>query len=197
MSTAEDTALTSDGFFGRGTLARGALAGTCAWLLGYLVSYVWQSDAISEALTGVGFVSRLLGGEAIPAWKGVSWLFLNAHFVATRFPTVVGGTRTTNFVTGEGGSTLLLALAPLTLVGAGALVAFARGGTLLERVTAGATVAFGYLPLSVAAALATTHAIGNTGAAISPDPVTAILLAGVLYPIVFGAIGASATVALE
>jgi hypothetical protein len=89
---------------------RGAVAGVGAQSLGYLVVYVWKSQEVSEALRGVGFVSQLLGGEAIPAWKGVSWLFLNAHFVATQFPTIAGGTRTANVVTGGDGSALLLAL---------------------------------------------------------------------------------------
>jgi fatty acid desaturase len=48
---------------------RGAVADVGAWSLGYLVVYIWKSQAVSEALRGVGFVSQLLGGEAIPAWK--------------------------------------------------------------------------------------------------------------------------------
>lgn len=197
MSAAEDTALASERIVHRATLARGALAGVGAWLLGYLIVYVWKGEAISEALRGVGFVSQLLGGEAIPAWKSVSWLFLNAHFVATQFPTIAGGTRTANFVTGEDGSTLLLALPPLLLVAAGLLTAYGRGESFAERAKVGATVALGYLPVSALVALLTTHAIGNTDAAIAADPVTAVLLAGVVYPVVFGAIGGVASSALD
>jgi hypothetical protein len=197
MSAAEDTALASDGVVHRGTLARGTLAGVVAWLLGYLVAYVWKADAVSESLRGVGFVSQLLGGEAIPAWKSVSWLFLNAHFVDTRFPTVAGGTRTTNFVTGEGGSTLLLVLPPLVLAVAGLAITYGHRGSLTDRATAGATVALGYLPLSVLVALVGTHTIGATEATIAPDLVTAVLLAGVVYPAVFGALGGVASSVLE
>ncbi|MFC7079707.1 hypothetical protein [Halorussus caseinilyticus] len=193
MSPVDETTAASDGRVRRGTLARGAVAGVGAWLLGYLLAYVWKARAVSEALEGVGFVSRLLGGEAIPAWKGVTWLFLNAHFVATRFPTVTGGTRTTNVVTGEGGSTLLLALPPLLLLVAGAVAAYGRPGGL----AAGAALALGYLPLSAMAAFVTTHAIGDTWAAISADPVTAILLAGVVYPAAFGAVGGVVVGAVE
>ncbi|WP_137285113.1 transporter [Halorussus salinisoli] len=196
MTTAEETTLASGGLVRRATLARGAIAGVGAWLLGYLVAYVWKSETVVEALEGVGFVSRLLGGEAIPAWKGVTWLFLNAHFVATRFPTIAGGTRTTNVVTGEEGSTLLLALPALLLVVAGVVAAYGRSG-LAERVAAGASVALGYLPLSAGAAFLTSHAIGDTEAAISADPVTAILLAGVVYPAVFGAFGGAVAGLLE
>lgn len=189
MSTTEDASLPSDGIALRGLLARGAIAGTGAWLVGYLIAYVWKSEAVSEALRGVGFVSELLGGEAVPAWKGVSWLFLNAHFVATRIPTIAGSTRTANFVTGEEGSTLLLVLPALLLVVAGVVVAYGRSEGPVDGAKAGASVVVGYLPLSAVAAVLTAHAIGTTEAAISPDPVTAILLAGVVYPVVFGATG--------
>lgn len=197
MSATEDSSVADTQILPRATLVRGALAGVGAWLLGYLVVYVSKADAVSESLRGVGFVSQLLGGEAIPAWKGVSWLFLNAHFVSTKFPTIAGGTRTMNFVTGEGGSTLLLVLAPLLLVAAGLLTAYGRGESLSERVKAGATISLGYLPLSAVVALVTTHAIGDTEAAIAADPVTAVLLAGIIYPVVFGALGGAASDVLE
>ena len=192
MSTADESTLAAGSRLGRGTLARGAVAGVAAWLLGYLVTYVWQAEAVSEALRGLGVVSRLLGGEAVPAWKGVAWLFLNAHFVATRVPTIAGGTRTTNFATGEGGSVALLALPVLVLVVTGFLAAWGRRGGVTAAAAAGATLVVGYLPLSAAAAFATTHAIGDTQAAISADPVTAVLLAGAVYPAVFGAVGGAA-----
>jgi hypothetical protein len=197
MSTTEDASLTSDGIALRGLLARGAIAGVGAWLTGYLVAYVWKSEVVSESLRGLGFVSELLGGEAVPAWKGVSWLFLNAHFVATQIPTIARGTRTANFVTREEGSTLLLILPALLLAVAGAVVAYGRATDLLDGAKAGASVAVGYLPFSATAALLTTHAIGDTEATISADPVTAILLAGAVYPFVFGGIGGALSAVVE
>lgn len=179
------------------TLVRGGVAGVGAWLLGYLVAYVWRAEAVAGALRGVGLVSQLLGGEAIPAWKGVAWLFLNAHFADTEFPTVAGGTRTANFVTGGEGSTVLLALPPLLLAVAGLAVAYGRSADAADRARVGATVALGYLPLSAAAALASVHALGGTEATIGPDLVTAVLLAGGVYPLVFGALGGAASAALE
>ncbi|WP_128476235.1 transporter [Halorussus pelagicus] len=189
MTTAEDASLTTDGGGRRATLVRGAVAGLGAWMLGYLVTYVSKSQAISEALRGIGFVSQLLGGETIPAWKGVSWLFLNAHVVATKFPTITGGTQTANFVTGEEGSALLLALPVVVLLAAGVVTAYGRPGGAVERAKVGATVALGYLPLSAGVALVATHSVGDTDAAIAADPVTAILLAGAVYPLVLGALG--------
>jgi len=196
MSVTDDRS-TVRGVLTRGRLARGAMAGVTAWLAGYLVAYVWKAAEVSEALGGIGFVSRLLGGESVPVWKGVSWLFLNAHFVDVRFPNVAGGTRMVNLVTGGDGPLALVAVPALALAAAGALVAYDRRGSLLDRATAGATVAAGYLPLSVAVALLATHAIGDTGAAIAPDPVTAVLLAGLVYPLAFGALGGAASGLLD
>lgn len=197
MSRTEDASLTSDGIVLRGLLARGAVSGVGAWLAGYLVTYVWKSETVAESVRGVSFFSQLLGGEAVPAWKGVSWLFLNAHFVATRIPTVAGGTRTANFVTGEEGSTLLLVLPALLLVVAGAVVAYGHATDPLGGAKAGASTVVGYLPLSATAAFLTAHAIGDTEAAISADPVTALLLAGVVYPVVFGGLGGALSALAE
>lgn len=198
MSTSDETAV-SPAEDASLPLARGAVAGAAAWLSGYLVAYVWNAETVREALQGIGFVSRLLGGDAVPAWKGVAWLYLNAHFVATEIPTVTGGTRTTNFVTADGGgSPALFALAPVILLVAGALVVRTLGahdpttpgdGDSLAGAKVGATTTLGYLPLTAGTAVLSAHAIGDTDAAIAPDLVTAILLAGVACPVVFGALG--------
>ncbi|WP_158056127.1 transporter [Halorussus halophilus] len=172
-------------------LGRGAVGGIAAWLFGYLVAYVWKSNAVAETLEGVGFISQLLGGEAVPTWKGVAWLFMNAHFVAAKAPTITGATQTVNLVTAEEGPTALLVLPPLVLILAGIAVAYGltRSEDPIAGAKSGATLALGYLPLSIGAAFLTSHAIGDTDAAIAPDPVTAILLAGVVYPVVFGGLG--------
>lgn len=199
MSVSEDHSVTRDkAITSAGSLARGAVAGAATWLLGYLLAYVWKASEVSEALGGIGFVSQLLGGESVPVWKGVGWLFLNAHFVDTQIPTVTGGTRMLNFVTADdSGALALVVVPPLVLFIVGLAVAYGRPASPLERATAGATVALGYLPLSVGAAVLTAHAVGDTDAAIAPDLVTAVLLAGLLYPLVFGALGGLASRALE
>ncbi|USZ67702.1 hypothetical protein NGM10_13320 [Halorussus salilacus] len=183
-------------------VARGALAGTAAWLAGYLVAYVWKAGEVAEAVEGIGFVSQLFGGEGVPAWKGVGWLFMNAHLVDIRFPTIAGGTRMLNFVTAEDGvSMAFLLIPPVVLLAAGFAVAYAERESAetgpLAGAKAGTTLALGYLPLSVAAGFLTEHAIGSTEAAIAPDPVTAVLLAGLVYPLAFGALGGAASGALD
>ncbi|UPV74772.1 hypothetical protein M0R89_01555 [Halorussus limi] len=106
-------------------------------------------------------------------------------------------TRTANFATGEGGSTLLLALPAVLLLAAGAVAGYGRPGGAVERAKSGAAVALGYLPLSAGVALVATHGVGDTGAAIAADPVTATLLAGAVYPLVFGAVGGALSSVVE
>ena len=51
----------------------------------------------------------------------------------------------------------------------------------------GAAVMLGYLPLSVIGAVLFAVSVGDATA--GPDLVTAVLLAGMVYPLVFGAVG--------
>ena len=184
-------AASTDAALDRTTLLRGAAAGAVAYLLGFLVTYAWRAPAVDESLQGINFVAELLGGQTVPTWKAVGWLYYNAHAVATRVPTVGGGDRMVNFIAqSEGGSLVLLyALVPVVLVLAGAAVA--RYGTADRPGTAaaaGAAVVAGYLPLAVVGAFLVGHAFAE-GVRVAPDFVTAVALAGVVYPAFFGAVG--------
>jgi hypothetical protein len=164
----------------------GAGAGVGAYLLGYLVSYVWLSGSIEERLAGYNFIAELFGGEPIAVWQGVGWLFYNAHFVATRIEGF-GGTQSENFIAGsDGGAITLLYLVPIVLLlAAGVVIAqVADADDPSAGATAGAAVAIGYFPL----ALIGRFLFSYQGSA-APALVTAALLAGLVYPLVFGAIG--------
>ena len=185
MASAPDSALDL------ATAVRGAAAGAVAYLLGYVVTYAWQAPAVNESLQGINFVADLLGGAAVPTWKGVGWLFYNAHVVSTRVPTMGGGTRMVNFISQseEGALAALYVLVPVLLVLAG--VAAARYGTADRVGTAaasGATAVVGYLPLAVVGALLFGHTFGGD-VRIAPDLITAVAVAGVVYPAFFGAVG--------
>lgn len=170
----------------------GGAGGVAAYLLGYLLTYVWKASAVAEALRGINVIASLLGAEAIPAWKAVGWLFYNAHFVATRVP-APGGSAMVDFVarSDDGALVALYLLIPAFLLLAG-FVAGRIGGTedgIATGAVRGAAVAIGYFPLAVVGGSVFAHSIGNTGAKIAPDFVTAVLLAGLVYPLVFGAVG--------
>jgi len=173
----------------RRTIGIGAALGAAAYVLGYLVTYVTQRGSVEERLGGFNFVAELLGGDPIPAWKGVGWLFYNAHFVDTAIPGF-GGTRTQNFVANaDGGSlALLFLLPPLVLLGAGvASAALSRAASAADGATVGALAVVGYLPLAIVGVLAFGYAVGD--GTIAPDAITAVLLAGAVYPAVLGGLG--------
>ncbi|MFB6301420.1 MAG: transporter [Haloferacaceae archaeon] len=170
----------------RRTALTAAAAGAAAYLLGYLVTYVTRRDAIADRLRGFNFVADLFGGDPIPTWKAVGWLFYNAHLVETTIPGF-GGARTVNFLA-DGGFAPLYLLPPTLLLGAG--VAVARLGdreSPTAGAVAGALVVVGYLPLALVGAVVVGHPVGD--GRIGPDLVTAGALAGLVYPAVLGAIG--------
>lgn len=177
------------------SVARGGAAGVAAFVVGYVLTYAWRAPAVADALAGLNVIARLLGIEAIPTWKAVTWLFFGAHGVATRIPLVGGGTRPVNLVEQSGDATvaLLYVLVPVLLVLAGGASArlvrarSARAGALV-----GSTVAVGYVVPVVVGLVASAHAVGDAGVTIAPDPVTGVLLAGVIYPVAFGAVGGAA-----
>jgi hypothetical protein len=171
------------------TAGMGAGGGAGAYLLGYLLVYLTQRGSVEDRLSAFNVVTDLLGGDPIPIWKGVGWLFYNAHFVATRVPGI-GGSTTRNFIANadDGALTLLYLLPPLFLAGGGyAVVALSATDLSVPGWTAGALVIVGYLPLAVLGVLLFGYPTGD--GAIAPDAITAVLLAGAVYPAAFGAIG--------
>ena len=168
----------------------GAVAGAAAYALGYLVTYVWQSESVRERLSGINFLVELLGGDPIPAWTGVGWYFYNAHYVDVLVPGF-GGTRAENFVaSADGGNLVLLfAVPPLLLLLAGlAASAYSSARDAIDGALAGLAVVPPYFLLAVVGAFVFAYGTGD-GGSVHPDYVTAVLLAGLVYPGVFGAVG--------
>ncbi|EMA57307.1 hypothetical protein [Halorubrum lipolyticum] len=169
-------------------LIGGAAGGAVAYLLGYLVVYVTQGDRIEEVLSGFNFFADLFGGDPIPTWQAAGWAFYNTHFVDTVFQ--IGGGSSRNLLMEADGGSLLFVLPPLLLVVAGLVAGRAAGASdPTEGARAGAFVLAGYLPLAVIGAFLFRYGGGE----IAPDIVTAVLLAGAVYPAVFGAIGGAAS----
>lgn len=166
-------------------LGVGALAGALAWFLGYLLTFVVTSGRI-EAFQGsfLGRVAELFGIE-VPTWKVVGWVFYNAHFVNT-----AAGGGTGSAIGGDGGFTpLLYVVPPLVLFAAGLAVGRASGAEdAANAALDGATLLVGYLPLSVLGTVLFEATVAGT--TVGPSLVPGVLLAGVLYPAVFGAVGA-------
>lgn len=163
------------------------LAGVVAWALGYALVYLAVAREVRAS--ALNRIIDVLGGE--PAtYELVGWVFFNAHFVDTVFSDVpLVGTRATSFVGGEGGfSTALVAVPVVVLVAGGVGVAlYAAAATGAEGLTAGLTLVPGYAVASVAGAFAFEVTVGSASAA--PDPLAAVLVAGVLFPAVFAGTG--------
>lgn len=170
-------------------LVTGAGAGVGAWVLGYLITYVWQAGTVREQLRAFNFLAELLGGEPVPAWIGIGWYYYNAHFVSTLVPGF-GGTRAENFIAAaDGGALSLLYILPpaVLLVSSAVTVGRAEASTRLNAAVAGGSVTLGYLPLCIVGMFVFVYSVGE--ATVRPDGVTAVLLAGIVYPVVFGGLG--------
>ena len=173
-------------------LASGALVGAGAYVVGYVLTFVLT------VLDGVE------SGQ-VESWKAVGWVFYGAHNVEIQQSISSDQGSLTESVdifdqgVAELGSTvpqIVYLLVPVVvLLGAGYL-AYGRADTGgLETATAaaiGATVVVGYLVLAVLGAVLFEESGGAFGvdASVGPELGTAIVLAGLVYPVVLGAVGA-------
>ena len=173
--------------------AFGAVGGAAAYVLGYLVTYVTQSGRVEEGLSGINFFADLFGGDTISVWRGVGWVFYNAHFVDVEVPALIGAARSVNFIAeSDGGFTYLYLVPPLLLLVSGVAIARAAGAaTPVDGARSGVLAVAGYLPLAVIGAFLFRYALGD-GESVAPTLVTAVLLAGLVYPALFGAVGGAA-----
>ena len=183
---------------GTSGIVAGAAAGAAAYVVGYLFAYVTQAGAIEDQLAGFNLFADLFGGDPIPTWQAVGWVFYNGHFVDTKVPSLVGGSQLTNLISqADGGSlTLLYVVPPVLLILAGLVASrVAEAAEPADGAKAGAFVLAGYLPLAVIGALLFRYSVGD--GTVAPDLVTAVLLAGAVYPAAFGAAGGAGATLLS
>lgn len=89
----------------------------------------------------------------------------------------------------------LLLLPAITLLAAGGLAAIWMAGAdgPTNSAMAGASIVFGYLPMTIIALHVFSTAGGPWGESlVFPDPVVGIVRAGIVYPVLFGGIGGAA-----
>lgn len=172
-------------------LSAGAVGGAGAYLLGYVLAYLWKGAAYRDALSRIGPIVEAFGGNAPPPWKVVGWLYYSAHFVQSRVS--VGPVSTyVNLVAQTDGVSALYLVPPLFLLGAGYLVASRTdAASAVDGAKAGATVVVGYFVLALVGAFVVR--VGGSG----PELVPAALLAGVVYPAVFGGVGGAVAASVD
>ncbi|WP_254840721.1 hypothetical protein [Natronomonas marina] len=163
----------------------GAAAGLVAWLVGYVLTYLLSATELDDSLIN-RFVQFAEGDSA--TYELVGWVFYNAHFVSIRYVNVPISLPQ-NFVGGEDGfSVVLFVVPPLLLFAAGLAIGRYRGiADTAEGAITGALVVPGYLVLSVAGVFLFEVTVGDASGA--PALLPALVLAGLLYPAVFGALG--------
>lgn len=167
-----------------------------AYLAGYLLT------AVFVVVDGVDF-----GGEA--GWVAVvGWVFYAAHTVKLRLTGAAGDSAATGTVgvfgwgddltslTDAVPEILYLAVPVVVLVGTAVLLVGRVDGAVESVGSAGAvgaSVVAGYLPLALLGQVLFTHTeTGFGGAAsltIGPDLLPSVLLVGLVYPVVCGAVG--------
>lgn len=159
-------------------VAGGSIGGALAWLSVYLITFLLYGPRIADDVIS----------NAVEAWRIAGLVFFNAHAVSTeiRQPFDVN---TQNFLAADGTAQVLYLLPPIAIALAGLFVAHRTEPSqdLTANLQAGAAVVFGYSFLSVIGLVVFEAASGVT--VFRPEPVGAVLVAGVLYPLVFGGLG--------
>lgn len=163
-------------------LLSGTVAGIVTWIVGYVSTYLLVAPNVRES--GLARIIDVLDGQ--PAtYELVGWVFYNAHMVDTVFEDIpLLGSRTTSYIGGDAGFTTLLYLLPVALLFAAGL-ALARYRAV-DSPTAGALIGSLVLPgyLLPAVAGVVLFEVTIAGATGGPDLVAAVVLAGIVYPLV-------------
>lgn len=132
--------------------------------------------------------------------ESAGWIYYNAQFVAIEHrgfagPETGGGFDSINYLTGQGmGQTEVAIQLPAVIYHAVPVLALVTGGFALARtlgvtdvvqgLKVGASITFGV----VLVALGGTY-LFEVGNALGPDRIYGVLLAGLAYPLVCGAVG--------
>lgn len=172
-----------------------AAIGAAAYVLNYVLVYVFM------------LVDGVESSGDIPGWKVAGWVFYNAHNVDVAV-SVGGESASGSYLESASAGGLTDAISALTstvpklvyyvvpalvLVLAGVLAARRVRATLsgVEAAGVGAGVAGGYLVLAVVGVFVFEYSVSafGTTASLAPKLSSAVLLAGLVYPLVFGAIG--------
>lgn len=163
-----------------------AVAGVAAWLVGYVFTYLLIATDIEQS--PLNRLVEFFEGDSA-TYELVGWVFYNAHLVDISYEGISIFTPPRSFVGGEEGFTVLLYLIPpALLLIAGLAIGRYRGVTKPNGgAVTGALVTPGYLILSTVGVFLFSVSVG--GASGAPDLVPAIALAGLVYPVVFGALG--------
>ena len=173
-------------------LREGAVAGAAAWIVGYVLTALIVLARIEDSELGEIADGA---GDSASGIDFVGWVFFNGHFVDTVLEGSFlgfGGSSAVSFVGGDGFTPLVYLIPVALLVGAGLAVGRFHGVTEVgDGAVVGGLVVPPYLALSVVGAVVFRVSAEGGGARFSgyPELLPAVLVAGVVFPAVFGAVG--------
>lgn len=187
----------SESLAGSVSIGGGLAGGVIAYALGYGVIALTKSDAI-ESVSGLfGMLSQFGGQIDYPAgWKLAGWVFYRAHNVDVLID--ISGSDSPNPVALTESvfwDPWFFAVPVVALLVAGAAVAYASAArSAVAGAVAGGSLVLGYGLTVVAGAILTGWSVSVEGvlsfeASAGPDLALAILLAGIVYPVVLGGLG--------
>lgn len=188
------------------SLRPGFLLGMVAFLGTYAVMYSLRAERVASAVAGLPLALSASTPE-IP--QVVGWLVYRAHFVPIEYSVSGAGSDSgvLSFGSFPGAGDLVAALEPGLLLLVPLFMLFICGfytaiqcdvSTPRAGAVAGATIVVGYLLLVVLAVAALTWSLSlavfnlTVTASIGPGEVQAVFIAGVVYPLVGGALGGAA-----
>lgn len=167
-------------------MAIATAGGILPWIVGYAVTYLLVAPNLRDS--ALNQVIELLEGDAA-THELVGWVFYNAHLVETVVDLPVIGMRSTTYIGGDDGFSVLLYLVPMVLLIVSGFL-FARSqdvSGLKPGAKAGVYLVPGYLIATlIGVVLFKITAGGATG---GPDLANAILMAGLSYPVSFAGTG--------
>ena len=173
-------------------LGSGLVAGSLAYLVGYSVVVKWRLSGPASIVSGVTPLLEAVGEAVVPSWQSGGWLFYHAHFVQTHaFGLGIQDFVIAHVEPGDFGTMLPLYLVPpvmLLIAGIGVGAINDVSGSPVNPLLAGFAVALPYALMSVYGAILLRFG-PIRGVLVAPDVVSATVLAGFVYPVVFGTVG--------
>lgn len=157
----------------------------------YALTYLLTIAVVSGA-TVTSYASAVIGEpDGTTSVRVVGWVFYNAHFVSSNVPELFGP-EGTNLLAELPSLTLLVFAVPALCLFTAGLVTRGRVARLEPRgtVSHGLCVLLGYTPAVLVGAILITETTAR--GASGPEPLAAVVVAGVLYPAVFTVAGAVA-----
>jgi len=175
-------------------VTRSGLIGFGMFVLGFFITAGLKSDAISSQAPQVG--------SGPDTGHYLFWIFYKMHnvgHVATRSSGGTSQTQSFDPSTWTMWEDWLFTLPPLLLILGGFMTSsFYSNGDTKAGLVYGGSLVFGYFPFAVGGAYLSQYTQGGSASVtVGPKLVEAAVIAGIVYPVVFGIIGALVTATLS